>query len=259
MTAEGRMLLRAFSQLGVIDTMCHLGTWPYRLTASADADGLRAYARRHGLRSLWVSHLSALFGFDTHTGNRAALTECAGDELFRVFAVIDPSEADWRSELAWAADAGAFGVRVAPGFHHYPVPLVAEVIDAAATHGMSVQLIARMDDARVRHPSCLARDLDVHDIADLVRSRPEHPLVISGLNAADWTELSRHLSDAVPETVRLDLWHVNGPTGIVDRLDPARWVFGSGLPVQTPEATMLQMMASDLPPDALRTITTPRL
>ena len=256
MTTEGRMLLRAFSRLGATDTMCHLGTWPYRLTASADADELREYAARHGLRVLWVSHLSTLFGFDTHTGNRAALTECAGDALFRVFAVIDPSEADWRNEVAWAADAGAFGVRVAPGFHHYPVPLVAEVIDAAADRGLAVQLIARMDDARVRHPLSPARDLDVHHIADLVRSRPEHPLVISGLNAAEWQELSRHLADEVPPSVRLDLWHVNGPTGVADRLDSARWVFGSGAPVQTPEATILQLMASGLPDGDLHAITT---
>lgn len=254
MTAEGRMLLRAFSQQRATDTMCHLGTWPYRLTATADADDLRAYATRYDLRALWVSHLSALFGFDTHTGNEAALTACADDDLFRVFAVIDPSETGWRSELAWAASAGACGVRVAPGFHHYPPARVAAVIDVASEHGLTVQLIARMDDARVRHPLSPAHDLDVHRIADLVRARPEHPLVISGLNAADWQELGRHLGDAVPPAVRLDLWHLNGPNGIVDRLEPERWVFGSGLPVQTPEATMLQLMASDLPPDALRTI-----
>ena len=259
MTAEARMLLRAFSELEATDTTCHLGTWPYRLTAGAEVDDLRAYAARHGLQALWVSHLSALFGFDTRTGNAEVLAACAGDGLFRVFAVLDPSESGWQDELAWAADAGAFGVRVAPGFHGYPVALVAEVIDAAAARGMPVQLIARMDDARVRHPLSPARDLEVRDVADLVRARGEHLLVLSGLNDADWRELSRHLADDVPAGVRLDIWHVNGPTGVADGFadHPGRWVFGSGYPVQTPEATMLQLMASDLSQDDLRTITTP--
>ncbi|UNK70758.1 amidohydrolase [Microbacterium sp. H1-D42] len=258
MTAQARMLLSAFSQLEATDTMCHLGQWPYRLSAGSDADGLRVYAARHGLRALWVSHLSALFGFETRTGNEAALAACAGDDLFRFFAVIDPSEAGWREELDWAADAGAHGIRVAPGFHRYPVHLVADLIDAAAEHAIPVQVIARMDDARVRHPLSPAHDLEVRDLAELLRARPVHPLVLSGLNALDWHELSRHLGDDAPASVRLDIWHINGPTGVADGFadDPGRWVFGSGYPVQTPEATMLQLMASSLSADDLATITT---
>lgn len=255
MTVESRRLLGRFSELEATDTMCHLGTWPYRLTAMTDADDLRAYAAAHGLRALWVSHLAALFGFDTRTGNEAALAACAGDELFRVFAVIDPSETGWQDELAWAADAGAHGVRVAPGFHHYPVARVSAVFEAAAVRAMPVQVIARMDDARVRHPLSPAHEVEVRDLAELVRTHGAHPLVLSGLNIADWRELSRHLGDDVPPAVRLDLWHVNGPTGVADGLDPQRWVFGSGFPVQTPEATMLQLMASGLSDEALRTIT----
>lgn len=248
MTARAQAMLDAFAELGATDVTCHLGQWPYRLTAAADADDLRRYAARHGLRNVWVSHLASLFGFDTRTGNEAVLAACAGDPLFQVMAVIDPSEPGWREELAWATDAGAGGIRVAPGFHGYPVAEVAGVIDQCAERMLPVQLIARTDDARVRHPRSPARDLELHHIADLVRARPEHPLVLSGLNWRDWQELARHLGDAVPPSVRLDLWHVNGPTGVADRLaaEPGRWAFGSGYPVQTPEATMLQLMASPL-------------
>lgn len=86
---------------------------------------------------------------------------------------------------------------------------------------------------------------------------PAHPLVLSGLNAAESQELSRHLGDAVPPAVRLDIWHVNGPTGVADGFgdDPERWVFGSGHPVQTPQATMLQLMASRLSADDLAKVT----
>ncbi|MGQ7312775.1 hypothetical protein ACUOFU_13795 [Microbacterium arabinogalactanolyticum] len=260
MTAAARMLLRGFSELGATDTMCHLGQWPYRLSAFADAGTLREYGRRHGLHAIWVSHLAALFGFDTRTGNEAVLSACACEPLLRPFAVIDPSETGWREELEWAADAGAQGVRVAPGMHHYDVALAAEVIDAAARRDLLVQVIVRLDDARVRHPSSPARDLAVRDLAELVRSRPSSPLHLSGLNLAEATEFSRHLGDDVPPGVRLDMWHLNGPTGVVS--DPGaplgdRRVFGSGFPVQTPEATMLQIASAGLPADRLRAIVTP--
>ena len=256
MTARARELLEAFSELGATDTTAHLGQWPYRRSATADVERLQAYARRHGLRSIWVSHLAALFGFDTRTGNEAALAACGHDPLFRVFAVLDPSDAGWHAELEWAVGSGARGIRVAPGFHGYPVSDVAPVIDACAERGLPLQLLARLDDARVRHPRSPARDLELHRIADLVRSRSASALLLSGLNWADYVELRRHLGDAVPPQVRLDLWHVNGPTFVGDRLgdDPGRWVFGSGYPVQTPEATMLQLTASGLPDDALHAI-----
>lgn len=257
MTAQGRAMLRAFALLGATDTTCFLGQWPYRLSAAADAGALRAHADRLGLRSLWVSHLASLFGFDTRTGNEAVLAACADDPLFRVFATIDPRDATWLDELDEAVDAGAQGVRVAPGFHRYDVARVRPVLDVCAERGLPMQLIARLDDARVRHPLSPAVDLEVHRLADLVRDSPAHPLLLSGLNRADWVELNRHLGDAAPEWLRLDLWHVNGPTHIADRLgdDPERWVFGSAFPVQTPEATALQLAASALPTAALQAIT----
>lgn len=248
MTVQARALLGDFAELAGTDVTCHLGQWPYRLGAAADADGLRAYAKRHGLRCIWVSHLACLFGFDTRTGNEAALADCAEDPLFRVMVVVDPRDPGWRTELEWAVGEGAGGVRVAPGFHDYPVSAVTDVIDACSERMLPVQVIARIDDARVRHRRYPARDLEPHDLADLVRARPAHPVVLSGLNFGDATELGRHLGDALPPSVRLDLWHVNGPTGLADRLaaEPERWAFGSGHPVQTAEATMLQLMASKL-------------
>lgn len=257
MTAQGSEMLRSFRAWGAIDTTCFVGQWPYRLAAAADADDLRAHAERLGLRSVWVSHLASLFGFDTRSGNEAVLAACADDPLFRVFATIDPREASWRDDLDDAVDSGALGVRVAPGFHRYDVAALRPVLDQCVQRALPLQLIARLDDARVRHPLSPAVDLELHRIADLVRDAPAHPLLISGLNRADWTELNRHLGDAAPAWLRLDLWHVNGPTHVADLLgdDPERWVFGSGFPVQSPEATALQLAASALSPAALRAIT----
>ncbi|MFK3677147.1 amidohydrolase family protein [Microbacterium sp. NPDC090218] len=257
MTAQGHRMLRAFADLGATDTTCFVGQWPYRLSSAADADDLRAHAHRLGLRSVWVSHLASLFGFDTRTGNEAVLSSCADDPLFRVFVTLDPRDPGWQDELDDAVDAGARGVRVAPGFHRYDVATVRPVLEACAERDLPLQLIARLDDARVRHPLSPAVDVEVHRIADLVRETPAHPLLLSGLNRTDWIELNRHLGDSAPRGLRLDLWHVNGPTHVADRLgdDPERWVFGSAFPVQTPEATALQLAASSLSAEALRAIT----
>ncbi|GAA5207102.1 amidohydrolase family protein [Microbacterium kyungheense] len=248
MISRARALLAGFGELGAIDTTCHLGQWPYRLAAWADADRLRAYARGHGLQALWVSHLATLTGFDTRTGNEALRRACGEDPLFRLFAVVDPAAPTWRRELSWAADAGFAGVRLAPGDHGTAPAALGPVLHEAAEHGLPVQILFRLDDPRVRHPRSPARDPQIHELADVVREAPAHPLVLSGLNRLDALELSRHLGDEVPAHVLLDLWHVNGPTFVGDTWgsEPERWVFGSGFPVQTPEATMLQIVAAEL-------------
>ncbi len=256
MTAPARELLDAFAGLDAVDTTCHVGQWPYRLTAGASSDDLRAYAQRHGLRALWVSHLATLTGFDTRTGNEALLRGIGDDPLFRLFAVLDPEAPGWRSELAWAVESGFAGIRLVPGDHGTTPERMLPVLEDAAASGMPVQILVRLDDARVRHPRSPARDVPLHELADVVRAAPVHPLVLSGLNRADWSELSRHLGDDVPGHVLMDLWHVNGPTFVADRWgdDPGRWVFGSGFPVQTPEATMLQLMVAKLDDEPRRRI-----
>ena len=256
MTAGGRMLLRTFADLGATDTTCFLGQWPYRLGAAADADRLGAYASRLGFRSVWVSHLASLFGFDTRTGNEATLAACAGDPLFRLFATVDPGQPAWSEELQWAVSAGFHGIRVAPGFHGRQPAELRPVFDACQEYGIPVQFVFRLDDFRVRHPLASAVDLQLHLLADLIRDSGELPLLLSGLNWAEWQELRRHLGDRVPRQVRLDFWHVNGPTHVADQFgdEPGRWVFGSGFPIQTPEASALQLAASALGDDDVRAI-----
>jgi len=245
--AAATRLLDDFRELNAVDTTCHLGQWPFRLRAAASAEDLRSYAQRHALSSVWVSHLAALFGFDTRSGNTEALRRC-GDDLFRVFAVLDPTEATWERELAWMASEGVAGVRVAPGIHGYPAGAARDLAAACAELDLPLQVLVRLDDARVRHPHLPAEDPQPHEIADLIRSAPRTRILLSGLRIEEWEQTRRHLDDiALPHTF-LDLWHVNGPLNIVDALgtEDGRWVFGSGYPVQTPEASMLQLTASSL-------------
>ena len=246
MSAAARTMLGDFSRYGAIDTTCHLGQWPHRLNMSASEHDLSAYAERHLLEAVWVSHLAALFGFDTRTGNEDCLRRCLDIAVLRPMAVINPVEATWEQEMGWAVEMGFHGIRIAPGYHGYGLEDMVEVARATAAESMVLQILFRLDDERVRHPQSPARDVAVTDAVKLVRAVPDATLLISGLNWGGWQELTDGLDGQVPPTVHADFWHVNGPFGVPESLaeDPERWVFGSGYPVQSPEPTMLQVTAS---------------
>jgi len=250
-------LLSSFSDEGATDVTCHIGSWPFRLGAAATVADLRSYAARHGLRRLWVSHFACLFGFDTRTGNEEVLSACGGDDLFRVFAVVNPLETTWHTEMDWALAQGAAGVRTAPSTLGHPLAAAIPLARACRERDVPLQVLIRLDDARVRHRLNPLDDPTPHDVAEFLRETAGTRIVISGLRWEERSEVAMHLADGVPADVAFDLWHVNGPFRVADQLaaDPHRWVFGSGFPVQTPQATMLQLAASDLDAGVRRAIT----
>ena len=249
MSAPAHALLEDFSTYRATDVNCHIGGWPYRLGASASEHDLQRHIDLHGLSSAWVSHLATLFGFDTRTGNEDCLLKCRHTPAMRPMAVINPAEEGWHNELDWATTMGFQGIRVAPGFHRYGPDLLLDVARATASRGLLLQLLVRLDDARVRHPQSPARDVDMETVVALVRSVPDARVLLSGLNWVEWQELRRRLGYEPPSTLLVDVWHMNGPFGIAELLgsDAERWVFGSGFPVQAPEPTMLQLAACLLP------------
>lgn len=245
-------LLDAFREGGAVDTTCFVGAWPSRLTATANGGELTAYADRLGLSGLWVSHLASLFGFDTRTGNESLLDACATDCRLRPFVVLNPTEADWEEELEWAIAQGAKGVRLTPSYHGYRLidGTARRLARTVAKRELPLHLLVRLDDPRVRHPRYVVQDPPVDELAEFLRpvGRGE-AVVVSGLNRGEWGELQGHLGGDA-EGVLADLWFVNGPTGVVDEIGREglheRFCFGSAYPVQTPEATALQLSVADL-------------
>lgn len=248
MTNLAHQLLDNLTRYEAVDTACHLGQWPHRLSMSASESDLHAYATKHNLSAVWVSHLAALFGFDTRTGNEDCLRRCRESARLRPMAVINPLEDGWDEELAWAVESGFLGIRIAPGFHGYGAAQMVEVARKCVPTGTLLHVLLRLDDERVRHPHSSAHDVAVADVAELIHAAPEAEMLVSGLNWVGWRQLMASFGGSAPPTLKADFWHVNGPFDVMEQLagDAEHWVFGSGYPIQSPEPTMLQVAASQM-------------
>lgn len=251
--------LAVFAAQRGIDLTAFLGTSPWRLQASHGVADLTRLADRLGLEGLCVSQLASVYGFDTRSGNEVLFEQVSSDDRLWAHPVINPSETGWEREMSWAAEAGARGVRVLPGYHGYRLtdPVVSALIDAVRDFDLPLHVSTILDDPRVRHPRYAVDPVEMADIADFLRVSTGVATVLSGLRTTDWDIVASHLDHGHDASrVLVDLWFVNGPAGVIADLWQhgmgELFAFGSCTPVQAAIATAYQVGAAAISEDQRR-------
>lgn len=246
-------LLEPFAAQRAIDLTAFIGQWPTRLQIRMDAADLSAMADRFGLEGVCVSHIASIFGFDTRSGNEALFKETSADGRLWPFAILDPTEPGWELELDWAIREGARGVRLVPGYHRYSLlhPEAKKLAKAVAAEGLPLHVCVRLEDERLQHPRLQTIVVPYHELAEFIRPHPGVPIVLSGMRYHEWYSISAHFNDGeTADRVLLDMWFTNGPIAAIADICQsdmsARIGFGSCAPIQTPEATVLQIAAATI-------------
>lgn len=242
--------LDPFVAQGAVDLTAFVGQWPWRIQIRADAAGLSAHADRLGLSALCVSHIASVFGFDTRSGNEALFEATAADDRLLPFPILNPIRS---GGLDWLGPMGARGIRLVPGYHGYSLTdrVVTRVADTATDLGIPLQVCVRLDDERLRHPRFSAPDVPLHELAELIRAHPGRRLIVSGLRAAEWDAVRNHLNSTDDLSgVLADLWFVNGPAQVIRQIcaqgRAGQYAYGSATPIQTAEATAMQLAVADV-------------
>jgi len=246
-------ILHSFTRYGAIDVLAFMGEWPDRHSLRANTEDLSKMADRLGLRAICVSHLSSVLGHDTRTGNELLFASTSSDERLWAFPIVNPLEAGWKEELDWAASMGARGVRLVPGYHGYSLreDVIQELVNVARKYKLPVQVCARLQDERLQHRLLRVQAVDLHDLAELITTTNGHPLLISGLSVQERDLVIRNVSSSNSikiNQVLFDLWFCNGPLTVIASLVKAglaqSYAYSSCMPLQTPEATALQLASS---------------
>ncbi|MCD9025309.1 amidohydrolase family protein [Cohnella silvisoli] len=246
-------LLKPFIDEHAIDVTAFIGSWPNRLQASAEQKDLSRMADRYQLKGVCISHIASVFGYDTRSGNEALFKACSQDNRLWPFAIINPTDEGWLQELQWAIDSGVRGIRLIPGYHQYKLdhPAVNRLIEIIEPYRLPLHVCARLQDERLQHHRFYTEAVPVHSLASMISAAGDNPLIISGVNSNEKDEISRYLhADQSIDHVLYDLWHVNGPLAVISQLcqkgQASQYAFGSCTPIQTAEATILQLSAANI-------------
>jgi predicted TIM-barrel fold metal-dependent hydrolase len=238
----------------IIDVNAYLGSFAFRQLRHNTADGLLKLMDAKGIDRAWVSSAASITYRNVQSGNEevADAVRRHHDRLIP-FAVINPFYAGWEDDLDEChKEFGMKGLRLYPKWHNYALSdsCCLDLIDAATERGMLISIPFRAEDYRQRSWLVDVKDVTAAEIVPLVKARPKARFVLlngvgfggsplgkpaSGLPANYWIEISRLSAVMANEIGKL-----------VQALGADRVVFGTGMPFNAPDPSLVKMEAAGL-------------
>lgn len=238
----------------IIDTNAYLGPFAFRQLRHNTADGLLRLMDAKGIDKACVSSAASITYRNAQSGNEEIAAEVGAhrDRLIP-FAVINPFYAGWQDDLnVCHGEFGMQGLRLYPKWHNYALAdsCCLDLIDAATERGMLISLPFRAEDYRQRSWLVDVKDVSAAEVVPLVKARPKAKFLLlngvgyaasplgdpkSGLPANYWIEISRLSAVMGNEIGKL-----------VGALGAERVVFGTGMPFNAPDPSLVKMEVAGL-------------
>ena len=171
---------------------------------------------------------------------------------------VNPVWPDWEEDLRRCHEQYRMrGIRLYPAYHGYaPVhPELLRLLASSARRGLLVQIVIRMEDERVHHPSIIAPAVSASQLSEILVKVPEARVQL--LNA-DTVFRSGQVRALVEKTrTTFDIAAVEGDGGIgrlIDGTHPTyrgqvpldRLLFGTHAPFFPCESALLKLFESPL-------------
>jgi predicted TIM-barrel fold metal-dependent hydrolase len=232
----------------MIDVNVFLGGYPWRRVPGTSVSAVLSAMDRIGTKEAWVSHLPAIFWRDPTEGNAWLYETTRTEPRLKPVPCIDPSLDNWLKELAVAADQSVPAVRVDPTFSGNdpvgsPMHRLAGVCGEAA---LTLMMAVRFEDGRQRHPNDCSSELPPAAVRAVVRSDPRVRLVVTHADRHFIEEVHFSLTPQESSRIWWDICWVWGPPEdhfqlLLETIGPARFVFGTGMPLRLPETPVARL------------------
>ena len=239
----------------LIDTNAYLGPYAFRrLRHNTPAELLKLMDAK-GITRAAVSSAAAITYRNPQSGNED-LAEAVRPHRDRLIplAVINPFYAGWKDDLRICHEEfGMKGLRLYPKWHHYELtdPCCLELVRLAAERKMVVSIPLRAEDSRQRSWLVDVPDLRPADLVPLVKACPKAQFLFvngAGFAGTPLGQKDKELpANYVIEISRLTAVMANEIGQLVTRLGPDRVVFGTGMPFNSPDPSLVKLEVLDVP------------
>lgn len=236
----------------IIDTNVYLGRWPFRSTPWNTTEAIVGKLRAAKVTQAWAGSCEAIFDKDLEGVNLRLVRECRqfGDGLLVPFGSVNPVLPDWKEDVRRCQEThGMRGIRLFPGYHNYKLdaPVVAELIELAASKKLLIQIVVQMEDARTQHPMMQVPAVDITPLATLITKVPALRVQILNSPAAISEQVLVTLARS--KRVFFDFAMVEGVGGVARFAEKAgidAVLFGSHFPLFYLESSILKVREGEL-------------
>jgi hypothetical protein len=232
-----------------VDVNACLGRYPFRSLPYSTASELAELAKKHGISSVWVSSIEAIFEEDPRRWNERLLKETSRYPNLRPVAVINPAMANWRKAFDKTIRSEACAIKLHPNYHRYRLSSqrARDLLREAGSAGMPVIVQLRVQDERTQNPVMVVRDLDVKEVIEAAKGMRETKVIIGGIK---WAELVTVASDI--RALR-NLWvdislleRMNGLKSAVEMVGADKLLFGTHAPFCHIISAVLKVKTSEI-------------
>ncbi len=238
----------------IIDVSAFIGHYPYRALPDGSATYLLSEMDRVGIDEALVGHLPAFLYRDPTQGTAQLLAGMESrDRRLHPIPTLHPGLPEWQSDVDEVRELGAKAVRVYP-MHQTLPPAGNEMqalVSTAGDAGLVVILTVRFEDLRQRHPLDSVGDLPASAVRSLARVGSQVRLIVTHAGRDFIEEVHFGLTEEEARRVLWDISWVWGPPAhdlnhLVGTVGAERFVFGSGMPLRIPDATVAKLDLSEL-------------
>ncbi len=222
----------------MIDVYAYLGHFAFRQLRHNTAAGLLNLMDRFAIERAAVSSAAALTYRNPQAGNEEVAAEVEPHRSRLIpFAVLSPAYAGWQDDLKTCHEQFRMkGVRLFPRWHDYKLsdPRCRALVDAAAERQMVISIPVRVEDRRQSSWLANIPDVELDEIAGLIRACPKARFIVSNASGVAGSVLGRK-GNGLPENYAVDMTRLSVEFGnelsqVLSVLGEDRILFGSGIP-----------------------------
>jgi len=239
-----------------IDAAAYLGPWPFR-NIEGTMRGLSAMMAELGLDGALVSPMPAFFHTDPADANEHMLRQIKGRQGLWAAPIVNLRLADaTRSIEELARNPQVRAVRLAPGFHTYPVPQAREALGVLAQRDLAAIVQLRMQDERSHPATTFIPPAPVDEVIGLAECVPAARVVIAAARSGEIDGERGARIRALPN-LWVDISHIDGMSCLGrarEAVGARRLLLATSWPFFYAHSNLLKTQEDGLPPGDVQMI-----
>jgi len=230
----------------MIDAVCFTGRWPFRKLGKPGIAELLEDHAKNGITGGVVSNLESIFYNDPMEGDEELAAKLP--KGYKLAVTHNPLISYAVKEIS-RNPLNAAAVRLFPSYHGYNPgdDVVREFCRAAASAGLIVYIVSRMDDVRIDY---IHRQTvpSIGDVITLARAVPECKFVLTGMRICDVCQEAEDIIQC--KNLYVDTAYANVPTfpydAVIEALPIERVLFATHYPMICLESNIIALKNSTI-------------